>query len=98
MNDQDYKQIAAILQLIAHPMRIRIMLLLSHQPSISVSTLQAQLQVEQSLLSQYLNKMKDRGILASERQGKKLYYYTINACLDELIKREFGIDFNKSKE
>ncbi|UFH56304.1 helix-turn-helix transcriptional regulator [Spirosoma sp. KNUC1025] len=86
MNDQKTDQAAEILKIIAHPIRIRILLALAEQPSVNVSTLQEQLQIEQSLLSQYLIKMKDRRVLTSKRQGKEIFYSLADTSLLEVIR------------
>ena len=85
MSDRKVDQAAEVLKLIAHPIRIRIVLALAEQPSLNVSGLQQHLQVDTSLLSHYLTKMKDRGLLRSERQGKEMYYSLANSDLREAV-------------
>ncbi|UFH54600.1 helix-turn-helix transcriptional regulator [Spirosoma sp. KNUC1025] len=86
MDDIKTDQAAEILKTIAHPGRIRILLALAEQPSLNVSALQEQLQIEQSLLSQYLVKMKDRGILVSTRRGQEIHYSLADTSLLEVVK------------
>ncbi|UFH52586.1 metalloregulator ArsR/SmtB family transcription factor [Spirosoma sp. KNUC1025] len=72
--DQAINKIADIVKTIANSTRVQIMLLLSQTDALSVSSLQQQLQIEQSVLSHALILMKDRGILSSQRRGKEMYY------------------------
>ncbi|MBX3043189.1 MAG: winged helix-turn-helix transcriptional regulator [Candidatus Kapabacteria bacterium] len=65
---------AEVLKTIAHPVRLEIIELLESSGTMGVTDLQQKLKIEQSLLSHHLTKMKDKGILCSERNGKNLYY------------------------
>jgi ArsR family transcriptional regulator len=68
--------IANILKCIAHPVKLDILSLLNREPALSVSEIQILLgcDCEQSMLSHHLIKMKDKGILSSQKQGKNIYY------------------------
>lgn len=67
-------KIARILKAIAHPVKLSIVELLGDGRPRCVSEIQETLDVEQSLLSHYLIKMKDKGILVSRREGKRSFY------------------------
>ncbi len=64
---------ATILKAVAHPMRLRIVELLE-KGEMTVSELQDALEISQSLASQQLGLMKDRGVLRSRREGNQVYY------------------------
>ncbi|UFH56316.1 helix-turn-helix transcriptional regulator [Spirosoma sp. KNUC1025] len=83
--DTKIDQAAEILKIIAHPGRIRIILALAEQPSLKVSALQEQLQIEPSLLSHHLVKLKDRGLLDSKRSGKETRYFLTDSAPTQLI-------------
>lgn len=68
------KRVAEVLKTIAHPIRLSIVEALDIHKSLSVSELMKETDTEQSLLSHHLIKMKDKGILKSERRGKSIYY------------------------
>lgn len=84
--DQKIDQVAELLRTLAHPLRMQIVLLLSQQKPCPVSSLQVQLQAEQSLLSHHLIKMKDKGILTSVRKGKEIYYSVAYPCFMKLVR------------
>ena len=65
---------AFILKTIAHPVRIGIVELLTHNKRLSVTEICAQLGTEQSLTSHHLLIMKLKGIVASQREGKHIFY------------------------
>lgn len=68
------EQIAEVLKTISHPVRLEILELLEVNDKLCVSEIMEETQIEQSLLSHHLTKMKDKGILKSSRDGKRIYY------------------------
>ena len=64
-----------ILKSIAHPVRIGIIDLLDQNGELSVTDLYKTLGQEQSAVSHHLSKMKERQILDSRRDGKKIFYF-----------------------
>ncbi len=81
INNLDYEfdtakleRVAEILKTLSHPVRLSVLQNLQKSERLSVSELIEVLDIEQSLLSHHLTKMKDKGILKSEREGKNIYY------------------------
>jgi len=82
--------IAEILKSIAFPARLQIIELLLEQNIMPVSKLIEQTQIEPTLISHHLSKMKNSGILGSYREGRNIYYELkmpeiskIFTCIDE---------------
>lgn len=67
-------KIADVLKVISHPVRLEILELLQKTESLSVGQIKDAIEVEQSLLSHHLTKMKDKGVLSSTRKGKNIFY------------------------
>ncbi|WP_196887916.1 ArsR/SmtB family transcription factor [Aureivirga sp. CE67] len=69
-------KVAEILKTIGHPIRLQVLEVLEREEPLTVSQIleNINLDVEQSLLSHHLIKMKDKGILSSEKQGMHMYY------------------------
>ncbi|UFH52584.1 metalloregulator ArsR/SmtB family transcription factor [Spirosoma sp. KNUC1025] len=88
---------ADVLKAVAHPSRIRIVLALTQQASINVSSLQQQLQLEQSLLSQHLTKLKDKKILISQRQGSEIYYSLADPTVVDVLQLMLILTESKRK-
>lgn len=67
---------AEVLKTISHPVRLEIIEHLAESEPLCVGDLQARLrtQVEQSMLSHHLIKMKDKGILVCEKRGTHIFY------------------------
>jgi DNA-binding transcriptional ArsR family regulator len=64
---------AAGLRVLAHPHRLRMCDILARE-RVSVNALARHLDIPSNAVSQHLNMMKAHGIVASEREGKTVYY------------------------
>ena len=67
-------RLAAVLRLLAHPERLRIVGRLERGGAAPVHELMADLALPQGALSQHLNHMKRAGLLQAERRGKEVWY------------------------
>ncbi len=68
-------KIAEIFQGLAYPIRLRILELLEDGEHYAVFEILEKIEVEASLLSHHLSKMKNIGILDSYRKGRNIYYF-----------------------
>lgn len=68
------ERIAFILKTVAHPLRLGIVHLLEQHPQLSVTEICEMLGSEQSLTSHHLLKMRDKGILSANRNGRSILY------------------------
>ncbi|MFY0652125.1 MAG: winged helix-turn-helix transcriptional regulator [Cyclobacteriaceae bacterium] len=81
-DDLKLEKVAYVLKTIGHPVRLKIISLLSSYKQLTVNELCEKCEVEQSLISHHLNNMKLKGILKSYRDGKNIYY---SIALDEVL-------------
>ncbi|GAB4321917.1 MAG: hypothetical protein Kow00127_14470 [Bacteroidales bacterium] len=79
------EQAAGKLRAMAHPMRIAIIDLLNEKKKLSVTEIYSALDIEQAAASHHLNILKNKGILVSKREGKKIYYALKSIALTEII-------------
>ncbi|MFH1092597.1 MAG: metalloregulator ArsR/SmtB family transcription factor [Candidatus Omnitrophota bacterium] len=77
MPDTKYKNIAEMLKIIAHPCRLRIIELLRGK-EMQVTQVQEQVHCKQSVTSQHLIKMKNKGVLKARRKGNAVFYSIAN--------------------
>jgi len=70
------QKVAKILKTIAHPVKLEILEVLEGEEPLDVSTICAKIDAdcEMSMMSHHLSKMKDNGILVSEKHGKQVFY------------------------
>jgi DNA-binding transcriptional ArsR family regulator len=76
---------ASKLRAIAHPMRIAIIDLLNEKQKMSVTEIYSALDIEQASASHHLNILKNKGVLLSKREGKKIIYSLKSVTLTEII-------------
>jgi len=76
---------ASRLRAIAHPVRLAIIEMLTKESRLSVTEIYLRLDIEQASASHHLNIMKNKGILQSRRDGKKIYYSLQNTTLSDII-------------
>jgi ArsR family transcriptional regulator len=69
-------KIAEVLKTIGHPVRIEILSLLESHERLTVNEIQEKIsvEIEQSMLSHHLIKMKDKGVLKCEKEGLYVFY------------------------
>ncbi len=68
--------VAKLLKTMAHPVKLEILEVLEAEEPLDVSTICKRIgaQCEISMMSHHLAKMRDNGILSSEKIGKQVYY------------------------
>ncbi len=76
-------RIARILKVIAHPIRLQVLAALMEKDPLSVSEISKmiKLDVEQSLLSHHLIKMRENGVLTCKKDGIYVYYSVVDKKL-----------------
>jgi DNA-binding transcriptional ArsR family regulator len=75
LTSEQLDKASIILKAIAHPMRIAILNQLDGGKELSVTEIHEALGIEQSATSHHLGILKDKGVLASRRDGKNTYYF-----------------------
>jgi ArsR family transcriptional regulator len=80
---------ADLLKAVAHPIRLCIVKGLLAEEGCNVSEMQNCLNIPQSTLSQHLAKLREAGILKSERNGLERNYYVVN---DQIVKIVEALD------
>jgi ArsR family transcriptional regulator, virulence genes transcriptional regulator len=75
LNPASLERAATMLKAIAHPVRITIVGYLEDGEKRTVTEIHKQLGIEQSTASHHLGILKDKGVLASKRDGKNTWYF-----------------------
>jgi ArsR family transcriptional regulator len=75
---------AELFKTLGHPVRIRILELLRQQ-EMTVSDLQAQLEVEMSSVSQQLALLRARQLVVGRKEGTSVFYSVIDPQVYELL-------------
>lgn len=85
---RDQLQVAArLLKVVAHPVKLEILQLLGGSEAMDVTTLCECIGAgcEISMMSHHLAKMKDNGILKSEKRGKQVFYSVADKSILKLL-------------
>lgn len=85
LNPEEIERAASMLKAISHPMRLAILGRLSDGNRLTVTEIHKLLEIEQSTASHHLGILKDKGILASIREGKNTHYYLKRKNLSKLV-------------
>lgn len=75
LSPESLEKAAGMLKAIAHPLRISIVGCLEDGNKHTVTEIHTSLGIEQSTASHHLGILKDKGVLASVREGKNTLYY-----------------------
>jgi DNA-binding transcriptional ArsR family regulator len=70
----DVDNTARVLKCLGHPLRLRILDLLERKDEATVTEVYEALDIEQAVASQHLTTMRDKGILASRKDGVHVLY------------------------
>jgi len=84
MNTKTAQYVADVLKALAHPVRIQIVEFLVNGEK-CVGEITAAVKGKQSITSQQLNMMKDKGVLACRKDGAKVFYKIQNKNVIKLL-------------
>ena len=85
LKPEQVERAANMMKAISHPMRLAILGHLGDGNRLSVTEIHKLLHIEQSTASHHLGILKDKGVLASVRQGKNTLYYLKQKNLSQLV-------------
>lgn len=68
------QEAAEVLKVIGHPVRLEILELLDERGEQNVTAIHEALGLDQPIVSQHLGLMRDKGIVASRRDGVNVFY------------------------
>jgi DNA-binding transcriptional ArsR family regulator len=71
---------------LAHPVRIRLLEVLSSEGETSVQELQRRLGIDQPIVSQQLAKLRASGIVVADKRGASTFYRVADPMLGDLLR------------
>ncbi len=88
LSPEKFQVAARLLKVIAHPVKLEILQVLKGNEQLDVTSLCARLgaDCEISMMSHHLAKMKDNGILKSEKSGKQVFYMIADKSILGILK------------
>lgn len=94
-NDQDFEEIAGIAKALSHPVRIKIMKILTEKKMCICGEIVDLLPLSQSTVSQHLKELKRAGLIKGEIDGPKTCYCINEKRLAQAFAKISGL-FNKT--
>ena len=85
LSAESLERASSMLKAIAHPVRITIVGCLEDGKKRTVTEIHKQLGIEQATASHHLGILKDKGVLASKREGKNTWYYLKHEDLTTIL-------------
>ncbi len=86
INFHNLKKAAIVLRALNHKLRQQILALIETEKKITVTEIYVRMRLEQSVASQHLAIMRRAGIVATQRDGKFIYYTVNHKRIDEINK------------
>ena len=74
-----------VLTLLSDPTRIRIVLTLQENGELSVNALAEAVGKKPSGVSQHLARMRDEGLIGSEREAQRIHYFITHPAVQQII-------------
>lgn len=89
-NFRAYNETADILKALAHPVRLCIVRGLLENGTCNVTHMQECLDLPQSTVSQHLQKLRNMGIVQTDRNGLEVHYSVVDPRIKLIINTFFG--------
>lgn len=80
-------ELAAVFKILANDSRLRLLHALARKGELSVSALAEAVEMKAQAVSNQLQRLADRGILSSRREGTTIHYRIIDPCVLDLLDR-----------
>jgi ArsR family transcriptional regulator len=88
LDDTKAKELAELLQLLGHPVRLQLLSILTRRGGqVCVCDLEAALPVKQPTISHHLRLLRQAGLIDSERHGQWAYYFVAPEALSRVRSR-----------
>ncbi|MBO9131493.1 metalloregulator ArsR/SmtB family transcription factor [Bacillus sp. 165] len=82
---EKYEDIAEVLKVLAHPVRLSLVEILLTKGPTNVTTMYEELQLPQSTISQHLSKLKVARIISGTRKGLEIYYEVVDSRIKTVL-------------
>ena len=79
--------LTAIFKVLANDTRLRILHALIRESELCVNKLSEAIDMKPQAVSNQLQKLVDRNVVRSKRNGNQIYYHVVNSCIYNLIDR-----------
>ena len=85
LSSQQAGNLEELFQVLASDTRLKLLHALIKEKELCVSEISERLEMKPQAISNQLQRLSDRAILASRRDGNQIFYRVIDPCVSELI-------------
>ena len=89
LNADEAAGVAALFKVLASDVRLRLLHMLVRQGEVRAGDLALEVGLSQQGVSNQLQRLVDRRVLATRREGTSIYYRIVDPCVPQLL--EFGL-------
>ena len=82
------QRIETIFKILANATRLRLLHALARSSELRVTEIAASIGMKTQAVSNQLQRLADRGILSSRREGTQIYYHIVDPCVVRIV--EYG--------
>ncbi|WP_028399670.1 ArsR/SmtB family transcription factor [Ectobacillus panaciterrae] len=82
---EKYTDIAEVLKVLAHPVRLSLVEIMLTKGPTNVTTMYGELKLPQSTISQHLSKLKTAKIISGTRKGLEIYYEVVDNRIKAIL-------------
>ena len=79
INQLQLKRAAFVIRAVNHPLRQQMLTLMHERGKVSVTKIYQILELDQSVASLHLRILRESGLVATQTQGKRIFY-SVNSC------------------
>ena len=87
LTEESAAELEAVFKMLGNSTRLRMIYALTRAGEMCVTDLAAALEMKPQAVSNQLQRLTDRGILASKRTGINIYYRVVDTCVVKLLDR-----------
>jgi DNA-binding transcriptional ArsR family regulator len=87
LTEESAAELEAVFKMLGNSTRLRMIYALTRAGEMCVTDLAAALEMKPQAVSNQLQRLSDRGILASKRTGINIYYRVVDTCVVKLLDR-----------
>lgn len=85
--ENEMKDVVRIFKTLSEPSKVRILSILNKHKILSVGNIEKLLNMEISLVSHHLSKLKDLGFVKSKKEGRHVFYSIEDDCVIDILRR-----------
>jgi DNA-binding transcriptional ArsR family regulator len=85
LTEAQVRPLGAMFKILANPTRLRLLHTLIREPALCVSDIAQRISMKPQAVSNQLQRLADKGIVAARRNGTQVHYSIVDCCVTPLL-------------